>query len=154
MKQRAALARALAYDPEVLLMDEPFAALDAQTREMLQDELLRIWEKTGKTVLFVTHSIEEAAFLAQRVAVITARPGRIKAVVDIPLPSPRYEIWDLRSTPEFAAIRHGLWELLSDEVVKARQGQSPNGVRTVPASADARKPGLLHRLFARKEIQA
>lgn len=114
MKQRVAIARALAFDPQVLLLDEPFAALDAQTRETLQEELLRIWERTGKTVVFVTHSMEEAAFLAQRVAIMTPRPGRIKAIVDIELPAPRYAIKDLRSTAEFAAVRHRLWELLSD----------------------------------------
>ncbi|THF65475.1 ABC transporter ATP-binding protein [Pseudothauera nasutitermitis] len=118
MKQRVAIARALAYDPEVLLMDEPFAALDAQTREILQGELLRIWERTGKTIVFVTHSLDEAVFLSQRVAVITARPGRLKAVVDIDLPAPRHER-DVRSSAEFSAVRHQLWELLADEVNKA-----------------------------------
>jgi len=119
MKQRTAIARALAFDPEVLLMDEPFAALDAQTREILQGELLKIWEKTKKTIIFVTHSIEEAVYLAQRVAVITARPGRIKKIVDIPLPTPRYAEEDIRSSASFAGIRHELWKLLSEEVVTA-----------------------------------
>ena len=85
MKQRVAIARSLAYDPDVLLMDEPFAALDAQTRESLQDELLRIWRATGKTIVFITHGIDEAVYLGQRVAVLTSRPGRIKEVVDIDL---------------------------------------------------------------------
>ncbi|WP_243375142.1 ABC transporter ATP-binding protein [Geotalea sp. SG265] len=119
MKQRTAIARALAYDPEVLLMDEPFAALDAQTREILQGELLKIWEKTGKTIIFVTHSIEEAVFLAQRVAVITSRPGRIKKIVDIPLSTPRYEEEDIRSSAAFSEVRHELWKLLSEEVVNS-----------------------------------
>lgn len=119
MKQRTAIARALAYDPEVLLMDEPFAALDAQTREILQGELLKIWEQTGKTIIFVTHSIEEAVYLAQRVAVITARPGRIKKIVDIPLPIPRYAVEDIRSSAGFSGIRHELWKLLSEEVVNS-----------------------------------
>jgi NitT/TauT family transport system ATP-binding protein len=119
MKQRTAIARSLAYDPEVLLMDEPFAALDAQTREILQGELLKIWEKTKKTIIFVTHSIEEAVYLAQRVAVITARPGRIKKIVDIPLPIPRYAEEDIRSSAAFSEIRHELWKLLSEEVVNA-----------------------------------
>lgn len=119
MKQRTAIARSLAYDPEVLLMDEPFAALDAQTREILQGELLKIWEKTKKTIIFVTHSIEEAVFLAQRVAVITARPGRIKQIVDIPLPIPRYAEEDIRSSSAFSEIRHELWKHLSEEVVNS-----------------------------------
>ncbi|HEX3032264.1 MAG TPA: ABC transporter ATP-binding protein [Bacillota bacterium] len=115
MKQRVAIARALAYDPEVLLMDEPFAAVDAQTRENLQDELLRIWEKTNKTIIFVTHSIEEAVFLADRVAVMTANPGTIKEVVPIDLPRPR-QYGDIRSTVEFGWIRHKVWELLQADV--------------------------------------
>ena len=89
MKQRVAIARSLAYDPDVLLMDEPFAALDAQTREILQGELLRIWEESGKTIVFITHGIDEAVYLGQRVAVMTSRPGRIKQVIDIPLESAR-----------------------------------------------------------------
>jgi NitT/TauT family transport system ATP-binding protein len=120
MKQRVAIARSLAYDPEVLLMDEPFAALDAQTRESLQDELLRIWERTGKTILFITHGIEEAVYLGQRVAVLTSRPGRVKQVVPIGLES-RTTVTDLRSSPEFARYRHEIWSLLHDEVARAQQ---------------------------------
>ncbi|MDQ1658476.1 MAG: NitT/TauT family transport system ATP-binding protein [Cryptosporangiaceae bacterium] len=117
MKQRVAIARALAYDPDVLLMDEPFAALDAQTREGLQQELLRIWQETGKTVVFITHSIEEAVFLGSRVAVMTAGPGRIKQVVDIDLPgSARVAEDDIRSSYEFTQVRHELWTLLKAEV--------------------------------------
>ena len=111
MKQRVALARALAYDPEILLLDEPFAAVDALTRENLQNELLRIWNKTGKTIVFVTHSIEEATYLADRVAVLTSNPGTIKQVVEVDLPRPRAD-GDIRSTPEFGRIRHTLWQLL------------------------------------------
>ncbi|MBL0373527.1 ABC transporter ATP-binding protein [Rhizobium sp. KVB221] len=111
MKQRVAIARSLAYDPGVLLMDEPFAALDAQTRETLQEELLRIWERSGKTIIFITHGIEEAIYLGQRVAVMSAKPGRIKAILDIPFKSRTSEN-DLRSTPEFAALRHQVWGLL------------------------------------------
>ena len=99
-------------------MDEPFAALDAQTREILQGELVSLWERTGKTVVFVTHSIDEAIFLSQRVAVMTARPGRIKEIVDIELPSPRYA-QDVRSAPEFAKVRQTLSRLLAEEVDKA-----------------------------------
>ncbi|BDM74203.1 ABC transporter ATP-binding protein (plasmid) [Streptomyces nigrescens] len=120
MRQRVAIARSLAYDPDVLLMDEPFAALDAQTRESLQDELLRIWERTGKTVVFITHGIEEAVYLGQRVAVMTSRPGRIKQVVPIALEA-RTETDDLRSSPEFARYRHEIWSLLHDEVARAQQ---------------------------------
>jgi NitT/TauT family transport system ATP-binding protein len=119
MKQRVAIARSLAFDPDVLLMDEPFAALDAQTRDGLQDELLNIWEKTGKTVVFITHGIDEAVYLGQRVAVMTSRPGRIKQVVDVPLTA-RSATEDLRSDPEFARYRHEIWTLLRDEVDKAR----------------------------------
>ncbi|AEV83281.1 ABC transporter ATP-binding protein [Actinoplanes sp. SE50] len=119
MKQRVAIARSLAFDPDVLLMDEPFAALDAQTRDGLQDELLKIWEKTGKTVVFITHGIEEAVYLGQRVAVLTSRPGRIKDVVEVPIQA-RSATEDLRSDPQFAHYRHEIWSLLRDEVSKAR----------------------------------
>lgn len=120
MRQRVAIARSLAYDPDVLLMDEPFAALDAQTRESLQDELVRIWQRTGKTVVFITHGIDEAVRLGQRVAVMTSRPGRIKEVVPIDLPS-RTATDDPRSSPEFAHHRHRIWSLLRDEVSRAQQ---------------------------------
>ena len=120
MKQRVAIARSLAYDPEVLLMDEPFAALDAQTRETLQGELLRIWRATRKTIIFITHGIDEAVVLGQRVAVMTSRPGRIKHVVEIP-EALRNEAEDVRSLPEFGPVRHEVWSLLRDEVLKAQQ---------------------------------
>jgi NitT/TauT family transport system ATP-binding protein len=123
MKQRVAIARSLAYDPEVLLMDEPFAALDAQTRETLQGELLRIWRATGKTIVFITHGIDEAVVLGQRVAVMTSRPGRIKQIVDIP-ETLRSEDEDVRSLPEFGHVRHEVWSLLREEVQKAQRGQS------------------------------
>jgi len=119
MKQRVAIARSLACDPGVLLMDEPFAALDAQTREILQDELLRIWETAGTTVVFITHGIDEAVYLGQRVAVMSSRPGRIKTVLDIPLTNRRGPDTDTRSTPEFARLRHQVWELLHDEYRRA-----------------------------------
>ncbi|MCU1679585.1 MAG: ssuB [Amycolatopsis sp.] len=118
MKQRVAIARSLAYDPDVLLMDEPFAALDAQTREQLQDELLRIWQRTKKTIVFITHGIDEAVYLGQRVAILTSRPGRLKDVVDIDLGN-RVGDADLRSDPAFVRHRHQLWDLMHDEVRKA-----------------------------------
>ena len=114
MKQRVGLARALATEPEVLLMDEPFAALDAQTRDLMQAELLQIWERTQKTVLFVTHSIEEAAYLSDRVIVMTARPGRTKDVIQIDLPRPRD--YEMRLTPEFNEIKLRIWEVLKEEL--------------------------------------
>jgi NitT/TauT family transport system ATP-binding protein len=120
MKQRVAIARSLAYEPEVLLMDEPYAALDAQTRETLQDELLAIWRRTGTTVLFITHGIDEAVYLGQRVAVMTSRPGRIKQIVDVELP-PAGGSGDPRSTPEFVRHRRDIWELMHEEVRKAQE---------------------------------
>jgi NitT/TauT family transport system ATP-binding protein len=119
MQQRVAIARALAADPEVLLMDEPFAALDAQTREILQSELLRIWEKINTTVVFVTHSIDEAIYLADRIVVMTARPGRVKEIIDIDLPRPRDG--DIRSSTAFNGHRGRVWEALRDEVNKAQK---------------------------------
>ncbi len=119
MKQRVAIARSLAYEPGILLMDEPFAALDAQTREQLQDELLRIWRATGTTAVFITHGIEEAVYLGQRVAVLSSRPGRLKEVVDIDL-GDRAGAVDLRSEPEFVAYRHQIWSLLHEEVERAQ----------------------------------
>jgi NitT/TauT family transport system ATP-binding protein len=110
MKQRVAIARSLAYDPEVLLMDEPFAAVDAQTRETLQNELLRIWDETKKTIVFVTHSIDEAVFLADQVAVLTPNPGKMRKLVPITLPRPR-----LRNSSEFGMVRHQIWELLQNQ---------------------------------------
>jgi NitT/TauT family transport system ATP-binding protein len=123
MKQRVAIARSLAYEPEVLLMDEPYAALDAQTRETLQDELLAIWRRTNTTILFITHSIEEAVYLGQRVAVLTSRPGRIKQVVDIDLPAPGDG--DPRSGPEFVRHRREIWELLHEEVRRTQREEVP-----------------------------
>lgn len=121
MKQRVAIARALAINPEVLLMDEPFAALDAQTRELMQRDLLKIRDQTRKTVVFITHSIDEAVFLADRVAVMTARPGIIKSVIEIPIPRSSRLSNDLKITPEFVETRHKLWELLKEEVFKTQE---------------------------------
>jgi NitT/TauT family transport system ATP-binding protein len=123
MKQRVAIARSLAYEPRVLLMDEPFAALDAQTREDLQAELLHIWRSTGKTIVFITHGIDEAIVLGQRVAVMTARPGRIRQVFDIP-EALHSETGDVRSLPLFGEVRHEIWTLLREEASKT-QGARP-----------------------------
>jgi NitT/TauT family transport system ATP-binding protein len=138
MKQRVAIARSLAYDPEVLLMDEPFAALDAQTRETLQGELLRIWRRTGKTIVFITHGIDEAVVLGQRVAVMTSRPGRIKQIVEVPEVL-RSDTEDVRSLPEFGAVRHEVWTLLRDEVLKAQQGQLTGDVDLLRAESAAKE---------------
>jgi NitT/TauT family transport system ATP-binding protein len=114
MRQRVNLARALAIDPDVLLMDEPFAALDAQTREIMQTELLRIWEQGRKTVLFVTHQIDEAVFLADRVLVFARRPGRLQESVKIDLPRPRG--LGLKRDPAFVAYVDHIWRLIEDDV--------------------------------------
>ena len=114
MQQRANLARALTVDPEILLMDEPFAALDAQTRELMQAELLRIWEEADKTVLFITHQIDEAIYLADRVLVMSARPGRILADIPVELPRPR-EL-RIKRTPEFTALADRIWELITPQL--------------------------------------
>jgi NitT/TauT family transport system ATP-binding protein len=116
MQQRVNLARALASDPVVLLMDEPFAALDAQTREFMQAELLKIWAKARKTVLFITHQINEAVYLADRVAVMSARPGRLKAVFDIPFGRPR--TLALKRDPKFLEVEDRIWRLIEEEADK------------------------------------
>jgi NitT/TauT family transport system ATP-binding protein len=115
MKQRVGIARALANEPEVLLMDEPFGSLDAQTRNLMQKELLRIWAATSKTVLFVTHSVDEAVYLADRIVVMTARPGKVREIIDVGLPRPRD-----RTSAEFIAVRGKVLSELDEEFEKAR----------------------------------
>jgi NitT/TauT family transport system ATP-binding protein len=120
MKQRVAIARSLAYQPDVLMMDEPFAALDAQTRETLQGELLGIWERSKKTIVFITHGIDEAVFLGQRVAIMSSRPGRIKSLIDVPTELADKD-GDVRARPAFGVVRHEVWSSLREEVLKAQQ---------------------------------
>lgn len=111
MQQRVGLARALAVNPRVLLMDEPFASIDEQTRRLFQDELLALWSEERKTVVFVTHSMEEAVYLSDRVVVLSPRPGRVHRILDVPLPRPR-EASDVRATVEFSRLVDDLWKVL------------------------------------------
>ena len=124
MKQRAAIARTLAFDPKILLMDEPFGALDAQTRHLMQTELLGIWERSRKTVIFVTHDVQEAVYLADRVAVMSARPGRIKTIVET-----RFDKSDpaLMKTKAFVDKVDELWNLVRDEAIKAQETKVGGG---------------------------
>jgi NitT/TauT family transport system ATP-binding protein len=124
MRQRVAIARALAVDPDILLMDEPFGALDEQTRMILQEELLRIWETTGKTVIFVTHSLDEALMLADTIVVMSAQPGSVRTVFDVPFARPR-SLAAVRSDARFAELFTRTWDILRSEVnaARARQGE-------------------------------
>jgi len=117
MRQRVGIARALAVDPGMLLMDEPFSALDAQTRQLLQEELLRIWEQTRKTVLYVTHNIQEAVFMADRVAVLSRRPGRLMEIVDVTLKRPRHE--GMLGDPAFLSAVDRIWGLIKSQAQAA-----------------------------------
>jgi NitT/TauT family transport system ATP-binding protein len=117
MKQRVAIARALAYKPQILLMDEPFGALDALTRRLMQELLTRVWEQHRLTVLFVTHDVEEAVFVSDRVVVMTNRPGRIKTEIAVPLPRPRS--YDVIATPEFAELEREVLAAIRDETIAA-----------------------------------
>jgi NitT/TauT family transport system ATP-binding protein len=127
MKQRVSIARAFANDPEILLMDEPFSALDAQNKLLLQEELLRIWEEQKKTVVFITHSVDEAVFLGDRIMVMTAQPGRVKSFVPVPLARPRNLI-ELQKAPEFGELVHRIWSDLRDEVQRAREQENKDVV--------------------------
>ena len=137
MKQRTAIARTLAFDPKILLMDEPFGALDAQTRGLMQSELLRIWQRTPKTVIFVTHDVQEAVYLADRVAVMSARPGRIKTIVDTKFDKNDPDIFKAKA---FVEKVDEIWNLVKDEAIKA-QGKGATDashVHPLPAAAAAR----------------
>ncbi len=117
MKQRVAIARALANNPDILLMDEPFASLDAQTRELMQEELLKIWETTRKTILFITHSVDEAIYLSNEVAVMTYRPGRMKRIFPVSLPYPRGE-YTIRTDQRFLELKVAIHDLVREEITK------------------------------------
>ena len=119
MRQRVSIARAFANDPEILLMDEPFSALDEQNKTILQQELLRIWEADKKTVVFITHSVDEAVTLGDKIMVMTASPGHTKTIIDVPLDRPR-NVLELRHDPRYGEIVYGIWEQLKDEVDRAR----------------------------------
>jgi NitT/TauT family transport system ATP-binding protein len=120
MRQRVSIARAFANDPEILLMDEPFSALDEQNKTILQQELLRIWEMDKKTVVFITHSVDEAVTLGDKIMVMTASPGRAKTIIDVPLDRPR-NVLELRNNPLYGEIVYNIWGQLKDEVERARR---------------------------------
>jgi NitT/TauT family transport system ATP-binding protein len=122
MRQRVSLIRALAIEPRVLLMDEPFAAVDSQTRGILQQELLKAWQTLGQTVLFITHNLEEAIFLGQRVVVMTARPGRIKDIIEVDLPYPRDP-----TAASFNELRRAASDCIQSEVSRAMGAEAQGG---------------------------
>jgi NitT/TauT family transport system ATP-binding protein len=119
MRQRVSIARAFANDPDILLMDEPFSALDEQNKTILHEELLHIWEETRKTVVFITHSVDEAVTLGDNIVVMTAGPGRVKALLDVNLPRPR-SVLELRNTPAYGELVYRIWGQLREEVDRAR----------------------------------
>lgn len=115
MQQRVGLARALATDPDILLMDEPFGAIDAQTRELMQEQLLHLWSESRKTVVFITHDLDEAVLLADRIVVLTRGPGRVRESIDVDLPRPRWD-YDVRGHQNFVDTRHHVWEMLRSDL--------------------------------------
>jgi NitT/TauT family transport system ATP-binding protein len=129
MQQRVGLARALATDPATLLMDEPFGAIDAQTRELMQEELTRIWSDSRKTVLFITHDLDEAVYLADRIVVLSRQPGRVRKVIPVDLPRPRWE-YDVRGHERFIAIRKEIWEMLRGDLVEEEREAGLDAVVT------------------------
>jgi NitT/TauT family transport system ATP-binding protein len=126
MKQRVSIARAFANDPQILLMDEPFSALDAQNKLLLQEELLKIWEEHKKTVVFITHSVEEAVLLADRIMIMSAQPGRAKAIIPVPLSRPR-DYMELQKTSAYGDLVHRIWSSLREEVQRAREQTDEGG---------------------------
>jgi NitT/TauT family transport system ATP-binding protein len=129
MKQRVSIARAFATDAEVLLMDEPFSALDEQNKTLLQEELLRIWDETKKTVLFITHSVDEAVTLGDRIMVMTANPGRQKVLIDVPFERPR-NVLELRAQPRYGELVFNIWSHLRDEVQRAKAQEADKAGRS------------------------
>jgi NitT/TauT family transport system ATP-binding protein len=123
MRKRVALAQTLVNEPQIMLMDEPFSALDVQTRALMQDELLRLWQGTGAAVVFVTHDLEEAIALADRVVVMTSSPATVKAIFDVPLPRPR-DVEEIRLTPAFVEAYREIWQSLKEEVARSREEAS------------------------------
>lgn len=119
MRQRVSIARAFANDPDILLMDEPFSALDEQNKILLQEELLRLWEETHKTVLFITHSVDEAVTLGDRVMIMSAHPGRAKQIMKVPFDRPR-SVLEMRARPEYGEFVYSIWDQLKEEVQRAR----------------------------------
>ncbi|MEU7812305.1 ABC transporter ATP-binding protein [Pseudonocardia sp. NPDC049154] len=128
MRQRVSIARAFSNDPDILLMDEPFSALDEQNKTLLQDELLRIWDETKKTVVFITHSVDEAVTMGDRVMVMTSRPGRVKKIVEVPFERPR-EVLELRAQPEYGELIHEIWGSLRSEVLEAQEREQLASLR-------------------------
>lgn len=140
MKQRAGIARALAHDPELILMDEPFANIDAQMKFLMQQELLQLWEKDRKTVLYVTHHLEEAVLLCDQIAVMSARPGQIRRVIDVDLARPR--TLKTMSSPRFAEVLQEIWDLLVEDVQRAmEEARSLEDVRREKKKEERKKPG-------------
>jgi NitT/TauT family transport system ATP-binding protein len=127
MQQRVGLARALATDPDMLLMDEPFGAIDAQTRELMQEELMRIWSSRKKTVLFITHDLDEAVALADRIVVLSRGPGQVRAVIDVDLPRPRWE-YDVRGHPIFIETRAEIWRMLRSDLLAQEEAEGISAI--------------------------
>lgn len=126
MQQRVGLARALATEPDILLMDEPFGAIDAQTREFMQEELMKLWAETQKTVVFITHDLDEAVLLSDRILVLSRGPGTVRRVVDVDLPRPRWE-YDVRARPAFAEVRNEIWQLLRGDLQAQTEEEARSG---------------------------